>query len=454
MRVLVIDNEGSNGLDIALRAQQHGHEVKFSIRDPKRKGVGVGFVPRVNDPREWFRWSNLIICTDNTVYMQDIDRHRRAGGHAIAATPQTAEWEINRTEGQKVLKAAGVQVPAFREFGDYDLAIAYVKKTMKRYVSKPTGDGTADKALSYVSAGPDDMVFMLERWKKLNKLKTPFILQDHIDGIEMGVSGWFGPGGWNEGFEENFEFKKLMNDDMGPATGEQGTVLRFVRASKLARKVLLPLTDQLEKAGYVGDIDVNCIIDEKGQPWPLEFTTRLGWPAHNLQVALCQGDPIEWLMALCEGLDSRSLILDKVAVGVVMSIPDYPYSRLTGREVTGIPIYGLTDSLWRHVHPCEMACQNAPVADQGKILTVPYHPVTAGDYVLVMTAVADTVKDAALTAYRRLKALTVPNSPMYRTDVGKRLAKQLPKLQALGYAMNLIYSHNESVSRPAKRLSA
>ena len=77
----------------------------------------------------------------------------------------------------------------------------------------------------------------------------------------------------------------------------------------------------------------------------------------------------------------------------------------------------------------------------GRIVTTP-QPVTAGDYVLVMTALADTVKDAALTCYRRLERLTVPNSPMYRTDIGKRLAKQLPKLQAQGYATGLTYSQN------------
>ena len=44
----------------------------------------------------------------------------------------------------------------------------------------------------------------------------------------MSAAGWFGPHGWNEGFEEAFEFKKLMNGEIGCATGEQGTVIRCV----------------------------------------------------------------------------------------------------------------------------------------------------------------------------------------------------------------------------------
>jgi phosphoribosylamine--glycine ligase len=440
VRLLIIDPEGASGLDLAIRAQKDGHEVKLAIKpNEKRKLIGKGFVEVVPDPREWFRWSNLVVACDNSLYMNALDAHRAAGGKVLGASQETAQWEIDRQIGQAVFKKAGIPVIPSTEFRDYDAAIAHVKKKMLRFVSKPTGGFEKDKSLSYVSSGPDDMVFMLERWKSLNKLKTPFILQEFVPGVEMGVAGWFGPGGWNEGWEENFEFKKLMSGDLGPATGEQGTVLRYTRNSKLARKTLLPLTDQLEKMGYVGDIDVNCIIDEKGHPWPLEFTTRLGWPAFMLQTALCQGDIAQWLMDLVEGRDARALAIDKVACGVVLSIPDYPYSHATGREVQGIPIYGLKGSLWQHTHPCEMAMQPAPATVGGKIVNLP-QPVTAGDYVLVMTAVADTVKDAALTCCRRLERLTMPASPMWRNDIGKKLAKQLPKIQAQGYATGLMYS--------------
>jgi phosphoribosylamine--glycine ligase len=441
VRLLVIDSEGSSGLDLALRAKQAGHEVKFFVRRTERnKLVGRGFVEVVDDFRPWLRWSNLVVSCLNDFYISALDLHRRDGGLVIAPSVETAAWETDRQKGQAVLRKAGISVIPSTEFSDYDRAISFVKKQMKRYVSKPTGDGTADKALSYVSSGPDDMVFMLERWKRLNKLKTPFILQEFVAGIEMSAAGWFGPGGWNEGWEEAWEHKKFMNDDLGPATGEQGTVMRYTRNSKLARKVLLPLTEQLEKASYVGDIAVNCIVDERGNPWPLEFTTRLGWPAFNLQCALYDGDHAQWLHDLSIGKDSRGLILDRVCAGVVMSIPDYPYSHLTRKEVVGIPIYGATrESLWKHVHPCEMQMCDAPVQVEDRILSLP-QPCTAGDYVLVMTAVSETVRDAALICYRRLERLKVPNSPMYRTDVGKRLAKQLPVLQKLGYATGLAYS--------------
>jgi phosphoribosylamine--glycine ligase len=438
-RLLLIDPL-ANGLDFALRAQANGHEVKHFIRKtPKTEHVGKGLVNLVEDWRGWFRWSDCIFNCDNTVYLRDLANMSRDHKTAlVSASEDSAAWELDRSVGQNVFKKHGIPVIDSKEFNDYDQAIVYVKKHDARYVSKPSGD-EPDKALSYVSKSPADMVYMLERWKKLGKLKTPFILQEFVPGVEMAVGGWFGPAGFNEGWCENFEFKKLMNGDLGVATGEQGTVLRYVKTSKLARKVLAPLETALQKMGYVGYVDVNTIIDEKGNPWPLEFTMRPGWPTMMIQQPLHDGDQVQWLIDLANGVDSRNVILNKIAVGVVLSIPDYPYSHATRREVVGVPVYGMTNALMKHWHPGEMKFdENVPDVVSGSHVRVPMM-VTAGDYLGVMTAVSDSVKDAALTVYRRLEKLIVPNSGMYRTDIGKKLSRQLPQIQKFGYATGLNY---------------
>lgn len=438
MKLLIID-AGGNALDFSVLAGAAGHSVKHFIRQTeKTKHIGRGLVDIVDDFQPWLFWSDLVFFADNIKYLAEISKLREHGTPIIGPSPETALWELDRDIGMKVFKAAGIPTPPSKEFNDYDAAIKYVKDRMCRLVSKPSGD--ADKALSYCSKSPEDMVYMLERWKKSAKIKAPFILQDFVAGIEMAVGGWFGPHGFNRGWCENFEFKKFMDGDMGVATGEQGTVLRYVDRSKLAKLVLSPLTDMLLESGYCGYIDVNCIIDEDGDPWPLEFTMRPGWPTFNIQQPLHKGDPVEWLIQLASGKDARNILLDTVSLGVVLSIPDYPYSHLTRKEVIGVPIYGLGDArIRRHVHLCETMLGEAPTEIGGKIVTSP-HIVTAGDYVLVMTAVGETVWDAKRTAYRRLKALTLPNSPMYRTDIGDRLSRQLPKLQEKGYAMGMIFS--------------
>jgi len=386
----------------------------------------------------WMRWADLVFMCDNTKYTYDLDKNwRPRGAKIVGATVETAKWEIDRTYGMGIFKKAGISLPPYKEFSDYDKAIAHVKKTDGRYVSKPCGE-IEDKSLSYCAKTPADMVYMLQRWKKLGKHKQPFLLQEFMPGIEFAVGGWFGPSGFNQGWCENFEFKKLMNDDMGVATGEQGTVLRYTRKSSLAKQVLAPLADQLLRAGYVGYVDVNCIIADDGTPWPLEFTMRPGWPTFNIQQALHKGDPVEWLLDLWNGKDAKTFDLENVAAGVVVSMPDYPYSHATRKEVVGIPIYGLDPEAWSHVHPCEMMMGSAPM-EQPPYADLPMM-VTAGDYVLVMSATGQDVQSATKAAYRRLDKLSLPNSPMWRTDIGRRLRRQLPELHRMGYATSLEFS--------------
>lgn len=433
MRLLILDTKQTQALDFAMRAVRDNHDVRWFVPETeKNKHIGEGLAPIIRDYTTSLRWADLVFVTDNTAHLRTTDALRKLGGRVVGPTADTAEWELDRTLGMEILEGHGVPVPDYQEFTNYDQAIAYVKKQDRPFVSKPSGD--ADKALSYVAKTPADLVYMLERWKKSGKLKPPFILQEKVDGIEMAVGGWFGPHGFNRGWCENFEFKKLCNGDLGCATGEQGTVLRYVARSKLADKVLKPIEGELRKAGYTGYVDVNTIIDDDGTPWPLEFTMRPGWPTFNIQQPLHEGDSTEWLLDLAEGIDARNFKFDEVAIGVVMSIPDYPYSHITRKEVTGIPIYGATPDLWEHIHPCEM--MEATVPDFETFKPVPM-PTTAGDYVLVMTATGETIKVAKDIVYRRLKELVVPNSPMYRTDIGDRLAKQLPELQSHGYATGM-----------------
>ncbi len=436
MKILLIDNMRSF-LDFAMRLQDEGHDVRVWMADKngQRSKVGNGLINRIPSWESSVRWADLIITSDNAKHMKNLESLRKQGYPVINIHGELTEWELNRTKGQEVFKKAGIPLMESIKFTRYDDAIAHVEKTMKRYVSKPDGD--ADKAMSYVSQGPRDMIAMLERWKKLNKLKDPFILQEFVPGVEMAVSGWFGPGGFNKFFLENFEFKKLMNDDYGVNTGEQGTLMKYTDDSKLADMVLKPLEGELYRQGYTGFIDVAVIIDEKGNPWPLEFTcARFGWPLFQIQQEL-HPEPVEWMFDLANGFDSFKPST-KIAAGVVVAMPDYPYSRFTGKMVEDYPIWGITPKNEPHVHLCEVMLGEGPdeVNDKIKRITL---PVTAGDYVYVATGTGNTVSEATTKAYKITKEVHIPNSPIIRTDIGKRLETELPKIQKHGFASSWKY---------------
>jgi len=65
--------------------------------------------------------------------------------------------------------------------------------------------------------------------------------------------------------------------------------------------------------------------------------------------------------------------------------------------------------------------------------------VTCGNAIATVTGVGRTVEEAKTDAYGHLSELEIPNSPMYRTDIGDRLRDQLPILQKYGYCTSWSY---------------
>jgi phosphoribosylamine---glycine ligase len=424
VNLFIVDPEGL-ALDVAVLALSQGHEVKHFIADTVRtRRIGESMVNRVRSIGDNCRWADVVFIADNMKYMPTLEACRQDKACVavwVGPCKATSQLEHDRELGQNIMEQYGVPTAPYKAFSDYDEAIAYVKKRDTRMVSKPFGSD--NKALSYVAKGPDDLIFMLKRWSTQGKFKGQFILQDFVPGIEVAVGGWFDGEGFNSGFHENFEFKKLMNDDIGPNTGEQGTILQVLDKSRLAELVLLPFQPLLKAHKYVGYFDTNCIVDAKGTPYPLEFTVRPGWPTTNLQLSLIKGDFVE---SLCT-TSSPQFHRGRTCAGVVFTIPDYPYSHITRKEVTGIPVWGFdADNL--HYHPCEMLWN-----DKNGYCT-------AGDYVACITGHGRTVVECTTNAYKNLKKLTLPNSPMYRTDIGKKLEKELPKLQKFGLATAFKYA--------------
>lgn len=438
MNLLIIDPELA--LPFALKCQEAGHDVKHWIprdRNGKRPPIGEGLVARPNEWEPYARWADLIVVTGNAKYGHDLEPYFRKGFPIIGANQRAAALELDRKVGMDFLTSCGIDVPPFEVFDSIDKAIAHIRLTGQTYVCKQWG-GNDDKSMSYVSSSPAGMIRKLELWKRLGKVKGKFMLQKKIRGVEMGIGGWFGAGGFSEWKEENWEFKKLFNDDLGCNTGEMGTVMRYVRKSKLFDSVLAPCAERLHGIGYVGNIDVNCIIDEEGKPWPLEFTMRFGFPAINLNMALHEGDPLNWMTGLIDGRDLLQCKRD-ICVGVVMVHGDFPFSKFPLEEVEGFPISGLSAERRKNVWLTSVERKPALVMSKGEMVeraTI----CTAGDYVCVTTGLGSTVEAAREAVYDTTWKVKWDSNVSFRTDIGCRLEKQLPLLQVHGYAERMRYA--------------
>lgn len=439
MNVLILDTDGV-GLDFALRAAGAGHAVKLFryTKKPDRYGEGFKQIELVDDYKQHMAWAKdgLILSTSNKRYLWELDRYRTDFGYKVfGPTVASARLEINRTAGMDAFKAIGVDMPAYQTFNSLEDAEVFARKSDRAWVVKPAGDND-DKSLTYVSRDPADLVGWLRRQIRCGKtLKGEVMLQEKVDRLEeVGVSGWMGPDGFlPDKFQVCVEHKPLMDGDIGPGTGEQGTVCQYTFKDKLAEEMLLPMEPVLRALGHTGDFAIGAIVDKKGKAWPLEFTARCGYPAFWIQAASHRGDPVRWMRDLLDGKDTLRVNYD-VAIGVVMAQPFYPYDLASPGQVEGVPIHGFED-VRNDVHPVEVMMGKGPVMDGGKLVERPTYETT-GEYVLVATGTGKTVEKARKAVYGVVDKIRFPNR-MFRTDIGQKVIQALPALHAAGYLLDM-----------------
>lgn len=431
-------------LDFALRCAAYGHSVRWFRYLPNgkttRDGEGFKGFKIIDEWQASMPWAKegLIITSGNFVYLAELDRYRDLGYKIFAPTVKSAELEITRSSGMEAMKAAGIYVPPYHEFNSLEDAEKFARKSDECWVFKTMGD-EADKSLSFVSCDPAEMVGWIRQ--KIDRgmvLKGPCMLQEKIDMIaEVGVSGWFGPEGFlPDKWQECWEHKALMNGEIGPNTGEQGTVCQYVEYSKIAEDALIPMEPILKVLGHRGDFALGAGIDSKGRVCPFEWTSRCGWPAFWIQTASHKGDPAQWMRDLLDGEDTLK-VSRETAIGVVMAQPMYPYAKSPPEMVEGNPISGCEDVI-DDVHFASVMMGRGPKWEDGKIVERPIYQTT-GEYVLVATGLGKTVEKARKSVYGVVDQVKFPGR-MYRTDIGEKLERALPKLRAFGFCKETVYS--------------
>lgn len=220
-------------------------------------------------------------------------------------------------------------------------------------------------------------------------------------------------------------------------TGEMGTVAYFTETSKLGSDTLGKLEKTLLKLGHSGDTALGFIIDEKGKPWPTEWTCRLGWPIANMMLGATEGDPVSWMKDALNGKDTTTFAED-IGVCLVMAHADFPHGQSTKTETHGVPVYGITRGNKHHIHPQAVQMMRLPTDGPNGVHEKEMW-ATAGDYVAVITGFGKSVSQAAKRAYGTVKTLQVSN-PLVRDDIGETLKKQLPILHSQGYALHCQYA--------------
>jgi phosphoribosylamine--glycine ligase len=426
LKVLMVSNYALAS-DLAWQLVKEGHVVKFYIGDKASKDTADGFVDKVDDWKEHSAWADLIIFDDCLGFGKEAEKLRKEGKFVVGGTAYSDRLEDDRQFGQDEMQSVGITVlPHWDFMGDrnFDDAIKFVKENPGRYVLKPCGKIANEKELLFVGAEEDgmDMLQVMEHYKKNWSKKMKFFqLQKYAKGVEIAIGAFFNGKKFITPINVNFEHKKLFPGEKGPSTGEMGTSMYWCEPNKIFKTTLEKMTAKLAETGYVGYIDINCIVNGNGIH-PLEFTCRFGYPTISIHMEGIDSPMGEFLYAIARGEDYNLKVKSGFQIGVVIAVPPFPFED----DVNTYKKFSEDATiLFKKPNKDGVHIAYVKLVDDDWL-------VTGGcGYVLVVTGSGPTMREAQAVAYKRVENIMIPNM-FFRTDIGDRWENDSDLLQTWG----------------------
>ncbi len=410
--------------DTAWQVAKEGHEVKYYIHNKGAKDIADGFVPKVDNWEEEIDWADVIIFDDVLGQGKKAQQLRVKGKRVIGGTEYSDRLEDDRTFGQEELKKSGVNIIPYEEFNSFDGAIDFVQANPNRYVIKPSGIAQNIKRLLFVGEEEDgrDVIQVLEAYKKaMTKKIKVFQLQRRVAGVEIAVGAFFNGRQFVHPINVNFEHKKLFPGNIGPSTGEMGTSMYWSSPNKIFNATLGKMEAKLIEEGYVGYIDINCIVNANGI-FPLEFTARFGYPTINIQQEGIQMPMGEFLYELAVGRLTEFRAKKGFQIGVRIVVPPYPFNDEQTFETysrDAVILFQKPNRDGIHIVDVKMVNEEWLITGDAGV-------------VLVVVGTGQTLKQAQSQVYGRISNIMIPNM-YYRTDIGDRWYEDSDKLHTWGY---------------------
>ncbi len=422
-RFLFVSLDGLIG-DIAWQVSKEGHEVRYCIESEQERTIADGFVAKTDRWEDEVDWADVIIFDDVLGQGEKAHALRQRGKAVIGGTPYTDRLEDDRSFGQTELKKYGISILPFEEFTSFDDAIQFVRDHPSRYVIKPSGDAQNIKRLLFVGEEEDgqDIIHVLESYRNVyaEQVKV-FQLQKRVTGVEIAVGAFFNGYEFLSSINVNFEHKKLFPGNIGPSTGEMGTMMYWSKPNRIFNQTLKKFEEKLREERYVGYIDLNCIVNSQGI-YPLEFTARFGYPTISIQQEGLLTPIGELLHAMATGTKLDPKCRSGFQVGVRIVVPPFPFDDQKTFEVNSqdrIIIFKKPNHEGIHI-------------EDVKLVNGEWVITGSSGVVLIVVGVGPTVKQAQTQAYNRIKNIMIPNM-YYRTDIGDRWFEDCDRLHTWGY---------------------
>lgn len=418
MRILGITETCDLG-SLYLRLLAEGHEVKVTVSEPLAQGTMAGLVPRARSIEEGLDWVRSdergMVLFEAVGFGELQDQLRYDGTRVIGGSALGDRLENDRAYAFEVLSAEGLKIAPVCEFQSLTDALGDLRARPRRCVFKLCN--SSGHTFVGTFADGSDVAAMLQLQPP--PVGQPFILMDHVEGIETGVGAYFNGERFLRPACLDWEHKRFFAGNMGELTGEMGTVATFRGSQRLFEATLLPLEPLFREAGHVGWVNLNTIINEEGL-WPLEFTCRFGYPGFAVLEPLQLLPWSELFELLSTPASTHFPATEDFSTAIVLTTPPMPLSRKEVDAPVGLPVT-VSGVDPRQLHLGEVGASANGLVTSGLF-----------GWTAVVTGTGKTINDSKAVAYANAAKVKTPNL-RYRLDIGDLLAGELQQLAKWGW---------------------
>jgi phosphoribosylamine--glycine ligase len=349
-----------------------------------------------------------------------------AASKLVAPTLGDGEFEHlledDREYGLDAMEKCGINVPPYTRFDHPGDAKSFIRDEDKQYVFKPFtfGGQTQDTATTYVSKSAEDLLKVIDKlW--LQAKRAPFILQEVVQGTEIGIEGFFNGSDFYL-LTGTLEEKKFMNGNKGPNTGCSGNLIFTLHeGARIYAEGLAKAIPMLQAAGFRGILDLNSIVSEDGKFYALEWTPRFGYLCCPTIAHMYGTGYADVLAAIATGRTPLLRWKWEFGASTTLSIPPYP-TEIRLPKAKGIPIEGIDPRNMDQL--CKYFMFDVMLNSSRSGLE------TSGNYgyICAPTAGGNTIDQAFAKVQQRIDQVQIPNM-QYRTDIQRSCTERYTKLE-------------------------
>jgi hypothetical protein len=199
------------------------------------------------------------------------------------------------------------------------------------------------------------------------------------------------------------------------------TLMFWSEPNRMFNATLKKMEPKLASEGYVGYMDINCIVNGNGI-YPLEFTARFGYPTISIQAEGMLMPISEFLYGLAEGSLTKFRARAGFQMGIRIVVPPFPFKDKKTFEVNS------KDAVVMFKKP---PTEGIHIEDV-KLVNGEWVVTGTSGVILIVTGTGPTVKQTQKSVYNKVDNIMIPNM-YYRTDIGDRWGEDSDKLHSWGY---------------------